>query len=342
MDTNQSEDLAKDLDTGTAVRETAMALFDGWDVLPGNATSNAGKDPSVKNPFVVPFLCASAPSDGISCPTVLVIPGGGYQRISEPREGVDVAVRLQKMNFSAFILHYRVPADTPESGRYDNWAPPIDVQRAIRLIRANADVWPGRINAASLGMVAFSAGGAIAQIAAARHSYAFYSPVDDVDNYSARPDFMVLMYPGGTNTTLYSKTSHDSIVSPDGYLTLPVSDDPPPTFIGVARDDNVTGVEGALALHRALVKVEGEGTLDSESETWVSALKATSLNASSSGSHHWMVIFEEKGLGHGFGVCDDHGRAHGVGCSSSEGCLSSACQWPYSVMGWLRGLGYVN
>jgi len=247
------------------------------------------------------------------------VPGGGFQDITEPSEGSDTAIRLQAMGYSAFVLHYRVPADTPLSGPDATWAPPIDVQRAMRLVRANADRWPGRVNVSALGIMGFSAGAAIAQTVNAKHASRLYEPTDAADDFGARPDFVVLMYPGGTNTTRFRATSHDSALNSQGQLTLPVASEQPPTYIAVSRDDNVTGVEGAVALHHAIEREEGNRHPE---------------------PYHTINIYEGRVAGHAFGVCDSAGRSHGTACDLPGGCESEVCKWPVQLGKWLQTVGF--
>ena len=68
-----------------------------------------------------------------------------------------------------------------------------------------------------------------------------YRPVDAADEESSRPDFAMAIYPGHlamNNGTLNPK--------------IPVTKDTPPTFLLMAGDDHVDGVEQALAYYTAL------------------------------------------------------------------------------------------
>ena len=98
-------------------------------------------------PYIIPYVV------GRGRPAVIVIPGGGYGCVTSDGgdyEGKSVALELNAKGFSAFVLHYRV-------NPYHHPLPLLDLQRAVRFIRKNADelgVDPDRI-----ALVGFSAGG---------------------------------------------------------------------------------------------------------------------------------------------------------------------------------------
>jgi len=71
--------------------------------------------------------------------------------------------------------------------------PLLDAQRAVRLVRSRAAQWgidPNRI-----GILGFSAGGHLAVATATHFDERQYEPIDELDNVSCRPDFMILVYP---------------------------------------------------------------------------------------------------------------------------------------------------
>jgi acetyl esterase/lipase len=94
---------------------------------------------------------------------VLILPGGGYQRLALDVEGYDVARVMNGFGVTAFVLTYRLPHE----GWMDAANVPLqDAQRAMRLIRANAarlSIAPARA-----GVLGFSAGGHLAASLATR------------------------------------------------------------------------------------------------------------------------------------------------------------------------------
>ncbi len=69
---------------------------------------------------------------------VVLLPGGGYVRLAVDKEGAMGGRRLAAAGITAFVLNYRLPGDGWAAG-ID--APLQDVQRAMRLVRANASRW---------------------------------------------------------------------------------------------------------------------------------------------------------------------------------------------------------
>jgi acetyl esterase/lipase len=180
----------------------------------------------VNAPYMVVYRPARANGSAL-----LVIPGGGYQRIVLDNEGSSlVPAFAEQGGVTLFVLRYRLPtacADgdaapagkhepdrigTPDSAgshepdrvgtrhacprdthRRDRQSALADAQRALRLIRHDAARW--HLDPHRIGVIGFSAGGHIA----ARLSTGFATVLpgldDAIDRESARPDFALLMYP---------------------------------------------------------------------------------------------------------------------------------------------------
>ena len=138
-------------------------------------------------PYIIPYVV------GESAPSVIVIPGGGYSCVTSDGgeyEGKTIALDLNGRGFSAFVLHYRV-------NPYRFPLPLLDVQRAVRFIRANAAELG--VSADSVGLIGFSAGGYEAggfiNLVRGRDLFpADYAP-DDVDGVDDRVDTAGLIYP---------------------------------------------------------------------------------------------------------------------------------------------------
>jgi acetyl esterase/lipase len=127
---------------------------------------------------------------------LLVIPGGSYQFVSVANEGAAVAERFTAVGTTVFVLTYRLPNEG-WTARSD--VPLQDAQRAMRVIRSQASRF--RIDAATLAVIGFSAGGHLAATLATQHSLLVYSPVDAVDEVSPRPFAVGLIYPVVTMMT---------------------------------------------------------------------------------------------------------------------------------------------
>ncbi len=127
-------------------------------------------------PYLTPYFCDGAKT------AIVVCAGGAYsERVTY--EGDDVAVWLNTIGITAFVLEYRVaPSKAP--------AQPSDAQRAMRLVRKLC----AERGIERVGIMGFSAGGHLAATLSVRYDYPLYPPQDAVDTFSARPDFTVLCY----------------------------------------------------------------------------------------------------------------------------------------------------
>ena len=116
----------------------------------------------------------------------IVCPGGGYDCLAVDKEGAEATRWLSSLGVTALLLKYRVaPHRHP--------APLTDVLQAVRLVRSRArelGVEPDRI-----GIVGASAGGHLAASAATMFDARDGKTGASLDAVSARPDFVVLLYP---------------------------------------------------------------------------------------------------------------------------------------------------
>ena len=108
--------------------------------------------------------------------------------------------------------------------------------------RHHAAEW--RIDPNRIGILGFSAGGHLAAALASNYGRRTYSPIDAADTTSCRPNFALLIYPGGLVPGNSDQLSAE--VQP--------STNTPLTFIAMAADDPVR-VENALAYGKALQKL---------------------------------------------------------------------------------------
>lgn len=187
---------------------------------------------------------------------VIVIPGGGYTALNYDGAGTAHARWLNSVGVTTFILVHRLPGE--------GWAkradvPLQDAQRAIRLVRANADRLG--IDKARIGILGSSAGGHVAGSLATRFGDRVYDPVDAHDDMSARPDLAALLFPVvtmGESAHVPSRTAllgaNPSEAQRDAYsLEKHVVSATPPTFLCCAGDDRVVPPANSLALYRALI-----------------------------------------------------------------------------------------
>jgi acetyl esterase/lipase len=188
---------------------------------------------------------------------LLIAPGGGYRWVVIDKEGFETAARLAEAGITVFVLRYRSPGDGWRNGPD---TPLQDAQRAIRQIRAHAfdyAIRPDRV-----GVLGFSAGGHVAASLATRFNANVYPFTDLIDQQSARPDFVGLMYPvitmrtpgahPGSRERLLGTTPSNDLIDAYSCERL-VTPDTPPTFIATSADDDVVPPHAnSLAMYQAL------------------------------------------------------------------------------------------
>ncbi len=189
---------------------------------------------------------------------VIVCPGGSYHHLGLKSEGTSTANWFAENGVTAFVLKYR----TAESLHHYP-AMLQDIQRAIQLVRENADEWD--IDPQKVGVIGFSAGGHLVTMAGE-----FWQTHDEIaklgiqTNVSLRPDFVIPVYPVVTmqddiahrwsrNSLLGSGKRRQSQARKDEFsMELNVPEDMPPTYVVVCDDDPVVIPENSLRLYDAL------------------------------------------------------------------------------------------
>lgn len=215
--------------------------------LPAEADTTDAKGGLVADKRVIRLGNVSEPTLTIYSPakdkdtgaSVVVCPGGGYYILAMDLEGTEICEWLNSIGVTGILLKYRVPA-RPGQERY--LAPLQDAQRTVSLARFHAREWG--INTDRIGILGFSAGGHLSAVTSTRFENRAYTPVDDVDKTSCRPDFTVLVYPA------YLTPDNDTgAVSPE----LTITSNTPPVFL-VQTEDDVVRVENGLTYYLALKK----------------------------------------------------------------------------------------
>src|SRR6478736_2555122 len=127
-----------------------------------------------------------------------VMPGDGVLP-SDPKENIILwpgtppggrSTRLPPIR----VTNHEPPYLTPSDRAIDQVGVPVlNVQRAMRLVRANAATWG--VDPARIGFMGFSAGGHVACSIATRFAAKVYDPVDAADSVDARPSFSMPIYP---------------------------------------------------------------------------------------------------------------------------------------------------
>lgn len=188
---------------------------------------------------------------------VIICPGGGYRGVAYDLEGTEIAKFLNTKGITAFVLKYRMPGAGSVAVR--NEAPLQDAKRAIRTARANAHEW--NLSEDKIGVMGFSAGGHLASTLGTHFNSKDPFQKDSTDSLSARPDFMILVYPVITMKEPYThKGSKNNLLgeNPDEEMIeyysneMQVTEETPPTFLVHATDDEGVPVENSLMFYKAL------------------------------------------------------------------------------------------
>ena len=226
----------------------------------------AGKPVTAIYNVTVPTMTVYSPKGNNTGVAVVVFPGGGYQILAIDLEGTEVCDWLVAEGITCVLLKYRVTdvGDYPKSGPYPESPMALeDAQRAVGLVRYHAEEW--HIDPHKIGVLGFSAGGHLSAAISNHWEKRIYSPVDDADKVSCRPDFAVPIYPGhlsigasewdakqGKNKFEMGKPEDPEVgplaLNPDFHVTK----ETPPTFLLQAEDDNVDNVDDALSYYIAL------------------------------------------------------------------------------------------
>ena len=222
--------------------------IDLWEQNVPNALGNEEKDK--------PKISVWFPSTEKPVGTAIVVcPGGGYANLAMDHEGKQIAEWLNSFGVTAAVLDYR------HRGKgYGHPNPMLDVQRALRMVRANASSWS--IDPAKIGVIGFSAGGHLASTAAT-HFEEHQNPADGIDKVSCRPDFAVLCYPAiqfdaaythrGSVQNLLGKDAPPELI--EYYSTeKQVTDKTPPTFLFSTYEDTGVPAENCIEFYLALRK----------------------------------------------------------------------------------------
>jgi acetyl esterase/lipase len=190
---------------------------------------------NVSTPQIAVYKPEKSKDTGAS---VIICPGGGHHILAYDLEGTEVAEWLNTIGVTGIVLKYRVPFRDPDK----RWGAAVaDAQRTVSLVRSKAAEW--NLDPKRIGICGFSAGGETAGLTSLFLEERQYTAADDVDKVSCKPDFAILIYPGGFDTK--------------GQAQIRVKDkvtkDTPPMFLIHAIDDPVTA-NNSLALAVELKK----------------------------------------------------------------------------------------
>ncbi len=209
---------------------------------------------SVEIPGLYCFPVSKAENKGSA---VLIIPGGGYERVSHVYNGFNFANWFNLHGINAYVLIYRLPHQQDLINR--QLAPLQDAQRALRLLRSKAELL--NIDPGKLGVMGISAGGHVASMLGTEIKDVS-SIGEPLDSASFRPDFMILLSPvitmgeyahqGSKKHFLGGDTSKATV---EKYSSeLQVSSFTPPVFLVHAQNDSSVHVRNSIYFNNALIR----------------------------------------------------------------------------------------
>jgi acetyl esterase/lipase len=287
--------LAIALTTFAAYSQAAPTVITLWpEGVPGARAIGAerladGKVGNVSEPTVTVYGPAVDKPNGTA---VIICPGGGYTRLSAEREGTQYANWLSTLGVTSFVLKYRM-------AEFGHPAPMQDVLRAVRMVRSRAAELG--VNPARIGVMGSSAGGHLAATAGTLFDHPLGRTGAPLDATSARPDFLMLLYPvitmdgpathaGSRKALLGAAPSAEAVrlMSVETQVTSAT----PPTLLIHTQADKTVPVENSILFYQALTRANVPAE---------------------------MYLFE-------------HG-SHGMGMRSG---LGTASEWPRRAEEWLR------
>lgn len=235
-------------DADNVIRETIPVWPEGK--MPGadadKITDKNGKIPEIKE---LPRLEVYLPQTNRKTGFMIICPGGAYMGLASNHEGTQIANWISDEDIPCAILFYRVP-DKPQAAL-------MDIQRAIRIVRSNAQKW--NIDPNKIGIMGFSAGANLCARASTQFDKKTYEPIDAIDTLSTRPDFTGLVYPAycdkpGNDLRWSGKPLRDADYNSTYAIAenLNVTKDTPPAFIVQTQDDFYANA--AIAYYLALKK----------------------------------------------------------------------------------------
>lgn len=247
----------------------------------------------VSTPTITPYFPQKGTANGTA---IIIFPGGGYSGLSMDNEGASIANAFSSFGVTAFVVKYRLPSD---SIMVDKTIGPLqDAQQAVLMVRKNAEKWG--LKSDKIGIIGFSAGG---HLASTEGTHFDKVVIENKDNISVRPDFMMLLYPVisfgpqahvGSRENLIGKTPDVNIV--DLYSNeKQVTANTPPTFLVHAEDDTVVPVQNSLMFYESLLaaKVKAEMHLFQEGGHGFGLNNSKSKNKWIDWARNWM---EENGF----------------------------------------------
>ena len=180
---------------------------------------------------------------------VIIFPGGGYIKLVE-YEGKDYAEYFNKKGITAFVAYYRYkPNYFP--------LPLLDARRAVRFVRANADMFGVDVN--KIAVMGSSAGGHLCALLSTYMEKIDGEGVDELDNIDFLPNAQILCYPvisadeSISHKDSYMRLLGEEYINKEKYSPeLLITENTPKAFIWHTAEDKTVPVENSCRYMAAL------------------------------------------------------------------------------------------
>lgn len=208
----------------------------------------------LKNPV---FLTAYCPDNfeefsiGRKRKTILILPGGGYNFISD-REKEPIAMQCLKEDYNAFTLEYSIK-------KLDYPYPFVEVFAALCYIRDNAEKY--NVDPNKIALMGFSAGGHLAACSASLSQKKYFEEFLNRKKESFKINALILGYPVITmekdfthTQTMETITHNDPLLLEALSVEKNVDHNFPKTFIWLTASDRDVLPYNSLSLAQALIE----------------------------------------------------------------------------------------
>ena len=246
--------LAGIISTATAQKRVVVSLEDSgadeivhyWDNSTAPHSNEITEDEQMNHKFDMTltsstdFYIYKADPAKATGQAVVIVPGGGYYKLSMKFDGFMIGQYLRSIGVTAMVVKYRLPNGHRE-------IPLEDAQAGLRYMRTEGAKWG--VDPKQVGILGSSAGGYLAGHASnvtpddekPAFSILIYSVVDGTKRSIQRGTFGLMLGPNRTDAEQHSY-SLQNLVSPKT----------PPTLLLLADDDLTVKPEHSMAYYKAL------------------------------------------------------------------------------------------
>ncbi|MEN4761794.1 alpha/beta hydrolase [Chryseobacterium sp. C39-AII1] len=216
---------------------------------------------ALKEPELFAFLPPIKERRQIS---VIIIPGGGYSKLTYDEGAFQIAKWMNTQGISAFVLNYRLPTSSDLIQR--EIAPLQDIQASIKYIRKNAAQW--NISPDLVGVVGTSAGGHLAT-SVSNITTDYTQLKGDWESISTIPNFAVLFCPVIDFGEYAHKGSRESLLGENASagkikeysMQNRVTEKTPPTILFHNQDDTAVPPMNSILYFKAMTQHKVKGSL---------------------------------------------------------------------------------